>query len=195
VPELITQPDIASQEAFAEPGVSERSERMARDELRRQIAGLEQRLGELWASAFPRKGIDWSVGAIGGPRVLGVADLERLRDALVTRVGEASAELSRRAEVEEANRSLVESMIAEPDRYRWVRVSGEDVGEPGCRHWHSKPRWGIIGMLRGWWHVKLSSGCPLALGRGPAASREFKEEAKEARQAQAGWRAVDGSAC
>ena len=22
--------------------------------------------------------------------------------------------------------------------------------------------WGIIGMLMGWWHVKLSSGCPLA---------------------------------
>jgi len=26
-------------------------------------------------------------------------------------------------------------------------------------------------MLMGWWQVKLSSGCPLATGRGPAAAR------------------------
>jgi hypothetical protein len=25
-----------------------------------------------------------------------------------------------------------------------------------------RPRLGLIGMLAGWWHVKLSSGCPLA---------------------------------
>ena len=56
-------------------------DRPLRDELRRQIARLEQQLSELWTSAFPRKGIDWSVGAVGGPRILGAAELERIRDA------------------------------------------------------------------------------------------------------------------
>ena len=144
-----------------------RTERRARQDLRRQIASLERRLGELFASAFPRQGIDWRVGAVGGPRVLGVAELERVRDALAARLHEARAELGRRGDVEEQNRGLVEAMIAEPQRYRWVQVSNEDVGEPGCRHWHSRPRWGILGMLMGWWRVKLSSGCPLAKGLRP----------------------------
>jgi hypothetical protein len=140
------------------------TERRARQDLRGQIALLERRLGELFASAFPRQGIEWTVGAVGGPRVLGVAELERVRDALAARLREAGAELGRQSEVEEHNRGLMEAMIAEPHRYRWVRVSNEDVGERGCRHWHSRPRWGILGMLMGWWRVKLSSGCPLAQG-------------------------------
>ena len=143
------------------------TERRARQDLRRQIALLERRLGELFASAFPRQGIDWRVGAVGGPRVLGVAELERVRDALAARLHEARAELGRRGDVEAQNRGLVEAMIAEPQRYQWVQVSNEDVGEPGCRHWHSRPRWGILGMLMGWWRVKLSSGCPLAKGLRP----------------------------
>jgi hypothetical protein len=144
-----------------------RTERRARQDLRRQIAVLEQRLGELFASAFPRQGIEWTVGSVGGPRVLGVAELERVRDALTARLREAQAEITRRGEIEQQNRGFVEAMIAQPERYRWVRVSNEDVGEPGCRHWHSRPRWGILGMLMGWWRVKLSSGCPLAQGRWP----------------------------
>jgi hypothetical protein len=143
-----------------EPGV----ERRARHDLRRQIALLEKRLGELFASAFPRTGIDWNVPAVGGPRVLGVAELERVRDGLAVRLREAQSELARQGEIEEANRGLLESLIAAPDRYRWVRVAAEDVGERPCQHWHSRPRWGILGMLLGWWRVKHSSGCPLAAG-------------------------------
>jgi hypothetical protein len=142
-------------------------ERRVRDDLRAQIARLELRLSEVFASAFPREGIDWRVGAIGGPRVLGVEELERVRDALAYRLSEAQAELGRRADVEEANRGVLESMIAEPERYRWVRVSNEDIGERGCRHWHSRPRWGPLGMLLNWWRVKVSSGCPLAEGLRP----------------------------
>ena len=139
-------------------------DRPLRDELRRQIARLEQQLSELWTSAVPRQGIEWSVGAVGGPRILGVAELERVRDALLVRVREAQAELARRADAEEKNRGLVELMIAEPEKYRWVQVSNEDVGDRDCKHWHSRPRFGILGMLLGWWRVKLSSGCPLAEG-------------------------------
>ncbi len=140
--------------------VSEETERLARRDLRRQIASLERELAGLFSSSFPRAGIDWSVAPAGGPRVLGVEDLERVRDALASRIGLARDELARRAHVEERNRELLESMIAQPQKYHWVRVSNEDIGEPGCRHWHSRPRWGLLGMLFGWWRIKLSSGCP-----------------------------------
>jgi len=140
-------------------------ERLVRDQLRAQIARLERELGELWSTAFPRQGIDWTVGAAGGPRVLAAADLERVRDALVVRVREAQTEIARRADVEERHRTLVERMIAAPAEYRWVTVSNEDLGERECRHWHSRPRWGILGLLLNWWRVKVSSGCPLAGGR------------------------------
>jgi hypothetical protein len=143
------------------------AERRARDDLRRQIGLLERRLGELFASAFPRAGIEWTVGAVGGPRVLGVSDLERVRDALAVRLREAQEELGRRGEIEETNRGLLESMITDPRGHSWVRVSAEDIGEHRCFHWHSRPRWGILGMLLGWWRVKLSSGCPLTKGLRP----------------------------
>jgi hypothetical protein len=100
------------------------------------------------------------VGAAGGPRVLGVADLERVRDGLVVRLAEVRGELHNRGYVEERKRELLERMIADPERFRWVRVSNEDIGEPGCRHWHSRPHLGPIGVLMNWWRVKVSSGCP-----------------------------------
>jgi len=55
-------------------------------------------------------------------------------------------------------------MSADPAGHKWIRVSNEDIGEPGCRHWHSRPRWGLLGMLKGWWRVRVSSGCPLTKG-------------------------------
>lgn len=147
------------------------AERAARADLRRQIAVLERNLGELFAAAFPRRDIDWTVGAAGGPRVLPLAELERVRDALALRLADARAELAARADAEEDKRLLLERMIADPERYRWAIVSNEDIGERGCRHWHSRPRWGILGMLLGWWRVKLSSGCPLAGGLSPPPRR------------------------
>jgi hypothetical protein len=53
-------------------------------------------------------------------------------------------------------------MLLEPERHKWRRVSAEDIGERGCKHWHVRPRWSFIGMLMGWWRVVISSGCPLA---------------------------------
>jgi hypothetical protein len=172
MPELRNRIESPARTAFNVPaletglggGITVAPDRLARDELRRQIARLERRLGELFASAFPRSGIEWRVGALGGPRVLGVAELERVRDALVVRLREAEAELARRGEREEATRGLLESMIAEPERYRWVRISREDIGEPACGHYHSRPRWGILGLLLNWWRVRISSGCPLVSG-------------------------------
>jgi hypothetical protein len=147
----------------AAPGrVSDRTRRLARRDLRRQIGALERELAELFASAFPRRGIEFSVPGGGGPRVLDVAELEQIRDALAARVHDVRSWLSDRGYVEERNREFLEQLVAEPERFPWVRVSNIDIGEPGCRHWHSRPRWGLLGMLMGWWRVKLSSGCPLA---------------------------------
>jgi hypothetical protein len=159
--EVLTHPPIASIPAARPTGLDRRdAERRMRRDLRHQIAGLEQQLAELFTTAFPRKGIDYGVAAAGGPRILGVADLERVRDRLAIRLREAQDELSRRTWVEERNRGTLERMIAEPRRFRWLQISNEDVGEPGCRHWHSRPHWGPLGMLFNWWRVKLSSGCP-----------------------------------
>ena len=152
-------------------------ERRARRDLRDQIAALERELGQLFASAFPRRELEWGVGSPGGPRLLGLGELERVRDALAARLADTRAEIAQRADVEEANRGLLERMIAAPERHRWVIVSNEDIGEPGCRHWHSRPRWGLLGMLRGWWRIRLSSGCPLAMGlRPPAAARPADDD-------------------
>jgi hypothetical protein len=52
-------------------------------------------------------------------------------------------------------------MLLEPERHKWVRIGNEHIGEPGCKHWHVQPRWGILGMLMNWWRVRISSGCPL----------------------------------
>jgi hypothetical protein len=57
-------------------------------------------------------------------------------------------------------------MLLDPARHRFARVSCQDLGQPGCGVWQVRPRLGLIGMLMGWWEVKLSSGCPLAGGRG-----------------------------
>lgn len=141
-----------------------RAARGVRDDLRRQIARLERHLAELFASAFPRHGIDWGVGAVGGPRVLGIGELERVRDALALRVQEAQAELARRGEAEQRNRGLLEEMIAAPERHRWLRLAAAEIGEPSCATWESRPRWGPLGLLLNWWRVKVSSGCPLAGG-------------------------------
>ena len=90
----------ALEAAFGSGRIDVLTERPAREDLRRQIALLEKRLGELFASAFPRQGMEWTVGAVGGPRVLGVAELERVRDALAARLREAQAELGRRGKIE-----------------------------------------------------------------------------------------------
>jgi hypothetical protein len=149
---------------IVEPGVDERA---ARRSLLGQIAKLESELASLFCSAYPRTGFDWKVASRGGPRILSLGELERVRDELAERLEVNRRELSDRALVEEQNRRLIEEMLLEPEKHRWVRVGNCDIGEPGCHHWHVRPRFGLLGMLMGWWRVRISSGCPLAMGRGP----------------------------
>lgn len=138
------------------------SERAARAELRRQIGRLERELAGLLGDAFGRVAIDYRVGApAGSPRVLGLGELERLRDDLAVKIGKARSTLVEQEDREAANQELLRQMLAAPAQHKWVQVSRADIGVPGCGHWHSRPVLGPIGMLMGWWRVKVSSGCPL----------------------------------
>jgi hypothetical protein len=149
------------------PGVDERA---ARRSLLDQIAKLESELATLFCSAYPRIGFDWKVSSRGGPRILSLGELERVRDELAGRLEQNRRELSERTLAEEHNRRLIEEMLLEPEKHRWERVSNAEIGEPGCKHWHVQPRHGLLGMLMGWWRVRISSGCPLATGRGACAA-------------------------
>ena len=138
-------------------------ERAARRTLRAQIARLERELASACLDACPRIDPGPPPRALAaGPRVLTLGELERVGDALADRLArvrdDVDAQLLRQAE----SRALLERMFAEPAAYKWVRVSNAQLGEPGCRHFHVRPRLGPVGLLAGWWHVKVSSGCPLA---------------------------------
>lgn len=138
-------------------------ERPARAELRRQISHLERDLAGLFGEAFGHTRLESRpLASHGEARMLDLGELERIRDALAGRAADARATLARRGEVETANRELLHQMLAAPENFKWVVISRADLGEPGCGAWHSRPRLGPIGMLMGWWRVKVSSGCPLA---------------------------------
>jgi hypothetical protein len=132
----------------------------ARRSLREQIARLERELAALFTSVHPRQGFQWQVPAPGGPRLLTIGELEALRDDLAARLEDTRKTLTDRNRAERRNLERIDRMVDAPERFKWVHVSNEDIGEPGCKHWHSRPRFGLIGMLMGWWRVKISSGCP-----------------------------------
>lgn len=139
-------------------------ERAARRDLRAQIARLERGLGRLHGDVFPRQGLDVRarIATAQPGRVLGLDDLERVRDSMVDALAAGRARLEERRALEGSYRELIREMETNPADHKWERISNFDIGEPGCKHWHSRPRWGILGALMGWWRVKVSSGCPLA---------------------------------
>lgn len=145
-----------------EPGFPTRveiGEAAARRALRAQVARLERELADCLAGAGTEP-LDLAVPSAGGPRLLGIGELEVLRDGLASRLRAARAELARRADRQERSRLLLEEMLRDPRAHKYVRVTNADLGEPGCTSYHVRPRLGLIGMLMGWWRVTLSSGCP-----------------------------------
>jgi hypothetical protein len=163
-------PDLLDRDTFTTLRVGG-DERLARTELRRQIGRLEHELARLHVEAFPRISIDTAIPAsYPEPRVADLEELERVRDGLSDRIAQAHRSLLDQEELEARNRELLEKMLAAPAEHRWLRISRADLGEPGCGHWHSRPRLGPLGMLMGWWRVKVSSGCPLS-GRLAAVER------------------------
>jgi hypothetical protein len=158
VPDVLDRPVVPAAPATLP------DERAARRSLRGQIARLESELGQVFCSTWPRTELPRPLVPArgGGPRLLSLAELEELRDELAGSVADARRALSDRTWVEEQNRRLIEEMLLDPASHKWRRVSAEDIGERGCKHWHVRPRWSFIGMLMGWWRVVVSSGCPLA---------------------------------
>jgi hypothetical protein len=161
---------VVSAAEVCHPGqvVTEDGQRAARRSLRRQIDRLERELADAFVTTFEMRGVAPMSEAQGEPRLLDLGELERVRDELAERLRIARAGISQLADAQAANRLQLERMLLEPGSYRFARISRQDVGEPGCGVWMVRPRLGLIGMLMGWWQVKLSSGCPLAGGRGQA---------------------------
>jgi hypothetical protein len=142
------------------------AEGAARRSLRAQIGRLERQLSQLIADCFPDLSpVRDPRRSRHAPRLLGLAELERERDELVARLADARAAAAARERRHRDGRELLAAMQLEPARYKFVKLRAVDVGERGCGVWEVRPRLGLLGMLAGWWRVKLSSGCPLARGR------------------------------
>lgn len=141
-------------------------EAAARRTLRGQIAKLERELSEAFVTAFPDRLMAEPAVAGYAPRLLSLGELEQVRDSLADRLHQLRSAISDRTEVQEANRVTLERMLLDPAEHRFEVMPLRELGEPGCGVYQVRPRLGLIGMLRGWWQVKLSSGCPLARGHG-----------------------------
>lgn len=142
---------------------ADRGERAARSSLRSQIARLERELSAIVAETFPHIAAPRPAdSSLPGPCLPSLAELERSRDRLAGRVQELRGLAADRVEHERRAREQLERMKLEPGRYKFVRLPVSDLGQGGCGAWEVRPRFGLIGMLAGWWEVKLSSGCPLS---------------------------------
>jgi hypothetical protein len=135
-------------------------ERAARRTLRDQIARLEREHAAIVARAYPRLEVGPPAAELAGPRLLTLGELERVRDGLATRV----VALQGGAQAQEARQAIalgeLEQMLADPPAHKWKRLTNADLGRTGCTTYHVRPRAGLLGMLMGWWVVKVSGGCP-----------------------------------
>lgn len=161
-------PPPAAPGRIAAPASPAGSEAAARRSLRTQIARLERELSDAFVTAFPMGGLPQPAPVAASPRLLDLGELERVRDELADRLRDARATIARRADEQAEKRLALELMLLHPEEHRFTRISCRELGEPGCGVWQVRPRLGLIGMLMGWWQVKLSSGCPLPGGRGRA---------------------------
>lgn len=160
------EPQVIDREGQAGAKIDERDARAA---LRAQIARLERELSATVAERFPHipapvAAVGQSARTGGAPTLLDLGGLERVRDELVARTQELRARVDERVERERRAREQLERMRLEPGRYKFARVPVRDLGQGVCGVWEVRPRLGLIGMLAGWWELKLSSGCPLARG-------------------------------
>ena len=109
-------------------------ERAARAALRGQIAKLERELGQATgascARATPSPPRVARACADRGSSPLG--ELERVRDAQAARLADLRGEIAARAAREAEKRMLLEKMLLEPGRYRFVSITQAELGERGC---------------------------------------------------------------
>src|SRR3954465_12596033 len=79
-------------------------ERAARRTLREQIARLERDLGAAVIAAYPRLPAGPARVSHAGPRLLGLAELERIRDDLADRIAEGRMRAAAQAEPQAEHR-------------------------------------------------------------------------------------------
>ncbi len=92
-----------------------------------------------------------------------LTELEQRRDALDGCARRMRRELDALGRRQEKARGRMEEIMLDPAAHPWERVTHEDIGEPGCRQYHARPRLGFLGLLMDWWRVRISSGCPLCM--------------------------------
>ena len=133
----------------------------ARRTLRAQIARLERELSAITVATYPRLHSGRPVpAAAAAPRLLSLGELERIRDALAARLSALAAVAAEQHARQAVAARELERMLADPPAHRWERLTNADLGRPGCTAYHVRPRAGLLGMLMGWWQVKISGGCP-----------------------------------
>jgi DNA-binding transcriptional regulator YhcF (GntR family) len=142
-------------------------ERHARRELRRQIGRLEAELGTYAEHMIRSQSTTHPLLRPKG-HVANLKELESIRDQLSKQLAEVRGDVEERGRQQAEARAHVEDMVRAPEQHKWEWVSSDETGDPGCKTWQTRPRYGPVGMLMGWWRVKVSSGCPLA-GRREAA--------------------------
>lgn len=141
-------------------------ERAARESMRSQVVRLEQELSGIVSDAFPHpvpaaeQGPHAPAPRMHAPHLLDLAELERTRDRLAARVADARAQLAERRAHQQNLRALLRRAREQPGHYKFLRIDVIDLGEGTCGTWEVRPRFGPIGMVAGWWQLKLSSGCP-----------------------------------
>src|SRR4051812_48550432 len=89
-------------------------EAAARRSLRGQIARLEGELGRVLTSVHPALPVPPPEPLFAGPRLLGLGELERLRDRLAAQVGEARAAAAAQCARQTAARVRREEMVLAP---------------------------------------------------------------------------------
>ena len=129
--------------------------RAARHTLRAQLEHLEAELAGL-----DERDVPCAPGRRSRARLLSLGELEEVRDELADRVARLRAAGAAESGAQAANRVLIEEMLLAPQRHRWARVTSAAAGQAGCRQWHVRPRFGLLGVLGNWWRVHISSGCP-----------------------------------
>lgn len=184
---MVHATDVPIRPRPSDPSVDLDGDRAARRALRGQVERLERALAEAQVDGAEAARVPFRsaperpqrIRAGDGPRLLSLGALERLRDELV----DARAAAERHGERLAANRRLLQAMREDPAAHRWRRLRSAELGEPGCRTYEVVPCLGPIGLLTGWWRVKVSSGCPL---RGAA---PWRRTLARARPRMSGWRA------
>src|SRR5207237_7565025 len=136
-------------------------ERGARQSLRTQIARLELHLARALAAEDSAGPVEVPRSTTGSARLLTLGELERTRDALAGALHIARRRQEEQEDAHAQTRRLLEEARQDPRGHKYLRIALVDLGLPGCGHYRVRPRFGLLGMLMGWWELKLSGGCPL----------------------------------